>query len=572
MNSDFKYLDCYTRVSTAEQKKSGNSLIVQKDIGKKVAKKLGLKFRHRDEGSRSSTIHYRDVLEQLKDDIEKGLVKHIWCQDRSRMFRDMTDGLLFRRDYVEKYGVSVYEGESGTKINFDNEDESVMYDIITRLQQYENKKRIEKSQRGKVAKLKKAVESNKSVYLGGTALFGYQNVDKEWKLNKEEVPWVRFMFDSYEKGMTVKEIKNQLDKNGVATKRTKSGLWNMGTIQKILANRTYTGIHEVHVKKLDRTFSFKVPKIITVTQYNKVQAQLFKNSQWQDYNKKHETLLGEFLVCQCGTNIGSEVKVGTRKDGSKFDTRKYYCMNKNYQWRDGIDRGCDNKKTLDIDRTDYEVFNRIKKIVSDSNLLKEKTKKEVLDRKNQIEENIIEERNALEDKCQRIQKNIDNIENQIVDLEVDVGLGKKEKSIAQKIIQRYEDELKVQHDEYKSVEDELDGLNENLIWVDWVEKYADNIKTSSKSMKKKKDFLRGVIKKIVVNAEMGEDRNGKTVQVGHSFDVKFKMKIVNDKLIWVDENDKSKGYNLKNGRDLYKTGYIHEVTARKGVSKPKKKA
>ena len=203
MNSDLKYLDCYTRVSTAEQKKTGNSLVVQRDIGKKVAKKLGLKFRHRDEGATSSTIknkridgvdvHYREVLEQIKEDITLGKIKHLWIQDRSRMFRDMTDGLLFRRDYIEKYGVSVYEGETGTKIDFNNEDESVMYDIITRLQQYENKKRLEKSQRGKVAKLKKAIESNKSVYLGGTALFGYQNVDKEWSLNKDEVQWVKFM-------------------------------------------------------------------------------------------------------------------------------------------------------------------------------------------------------------------------------------------------------------------------------------------------------------------------------------------------------------------------------------------
>ena len=67
MNKEFNtHLDCYTRVSTAEQKKTGNSLAVQGDIGKKVAKKLGFKFRHRDEGSRSSTIHYRDVLENSK--------------------------------------------------------------------------------------------------------------------------------------------------------------------------------------------------------------------------------------------------------------------------------------------------------------------------------------------------------------------------------------------------------------------------------------------------------------------------------------------------------------------------
>ena len=115
-------------------------------------------------------------------------------------------------------------------------------------------------------------------------------------------------------------------------------------------------------------------------------------------------------------------------------------------------------------------------------------------------------------------------------------------------------------------------MNENLVWVDWVEKFADNIKTSMKSLKKKKEFLDGVIDKIVINAEMGKDRNGREVQVGHSFDVKFKLKIVNDKLIWNDEGDKSKGYNVKDGKNLYKTGFIHEVSARKGVSKLKKKA
>ena len=93
-------------------------------------------------------------------------------------------------------------------------------------------------------------------------------------------------------------------------------------------------------------------------------------------NKKHETLFGDFFVCECGTNIGSEVKVGTRKDGSKFDTRKYYCMSKNYEWRDGIKRDCVNKMSLDIDRTDKAVYERIKSVVKDSSLLKEKTKKE----------------------------------------------------------------------------------------------------------------------------------------------------------------------------------------------------
>ena len=564
-------LDVYTRVSTQEQAKEGNSLNVQKETGKRVAKKLGLKFRLRDEHARSSTIHYREVLEQIKDDIVSGKVKNIWCIERSRMFRDMTDALLFRRDYLEKYKVNLFEGERGEEVKFDDKDAMLMYDIISRLAQYENETRTERSQRGKIAKLKDAERNNKSVYLGGSATFGYINKNKEWGLNKEEAEWVQWMFNAYEKGQTTKDIKNHLDKNGVATRRTKSGLWNMVTIQKMLANRTYTGIHHVYVKKLDRTFSFKVQKIITVSQFNRVQKLLQRNRKLERFNKKHESLLGEYLVCGCGTSMGSEVKKKTRKSGEVILTRKYYCMNKSYQWRDGIDRGCDNKKSLDMDRTDNIILDRVKKVVSDSHILREKTKQSVLDSKSQIEQNIVGERERLEDKCQRIQKTIDNIENQIVELEMEKTLGKKDESVAKKIIGRFEQELITQHDEYKSVENELDALNENLVWVNWVEKFAENIEKSTKSFDDKKKFLDGLINSIRVNAEMGLNRVEKEVQTGHSFDIKFKMKVVNDKLDYIDESDKRKGYNLKYGRNILKTGLVNEVTSRAGRKWSKKK-
>ena len=42
------------------------------------------------------------------------------------------------------------------------------------------------------------------------------------------------------------------------------------------------------------------------------------------------------------------------------------------------------------------------------------------------------------------------------------------------------------------------------------------------------------------------------------------MKIVNDKIIWNDESDKRKGYNLKDGRNTLKTGLVNEVTAKAG--------
>ena len=48
------------------------------------------------------------------------------------------------------------------------------------------------------------------------------------------------------------------------------------------------------------------------------------------------------------------------------------------------------------------------------------------------------------------------------------------------------------------------------------------------------------------------------------FDIKFKMKVVNDKLDYIDESDKKKGYNLKDGKNIYKTGLVNEVTAKAG--------
>ena len=60
-----EYFDVYIRVSTQEQTK-GFSLDTQEEVGRKIAQEKGLKIRLRNEGGRSSTIHYRPVLEELK--------------------------------------------------------------------------------------------------------------------------------------------------------------------------------------------------------------------------------------------------------------------------------------------------------------------------------------------------------------------------------------------------------------------------------------------------------------------------------------------------------------------------
>ena len=153
-----KFLDCYFRVSTQEQTK-GQSLDTQQEYGQKIAKKLGLNFRPRNEGAKSSTRGFRPQLEEIKEDIEKGNIKHLWVFDRSRLFRDETDSVLFRRNYLEKFNVSFYEGETGNLCNFDSLEEKLTYDIVSKLQQYENEKRSHKSKQGKRHLLKQGVKN-----------------------------------------------------------------------------------------------------------------------------------------------------------------------------------------------------------------------------------------------------------------------------------------------------------------------------------------------------------------------------------------------------------------------------
>jgi hypothetical protein len=83
-------------------------------------------------------------------------------------------------------------------------------------------------------------------------------------IDRPNAKWVRWIFNSYEKEMTPKQIKDHLDKEGVPPARTKSGLWNLGTFQKMLRNQSYTGLHTVHIKKLGQDFTYKVPKVIPV--------------------------------------------------------------------------------------------------------------------------------------------------------------------------------------------------------------------------------------------------------------------------------------------------------------------
>lgn len=547
----------YIRVSSKGQT-DGGSLETQESIGKKVAKKLGLKPIVLNEGGKSSTLGYRDVLEdEIKVGIEQRKIRHLWVLDRSRLFRNSPDSQYFRKQYLEEFGCKFYEGEYGNEVTFDSPDETLAYDLISRIQQSFVEKSSAKSKYGKRNLLKKKVHNK---HYGGTVLFGYGSKDGYLFVDKEESKWVLQMFNSVAKGLSTMEIKKELDRNGVKPRRGKT--WSLGSIQVVLKNRAYIGEKdfkdkELKRKGLDYHFKYSIDPIVKRTIFFKVQKILNARANPKDNNKKHFSLFSDYMTCECGISIGSVVKQGKRKTGESYNTRQYYCNSRSQLWKKQIKSQCKNVKSMQMDRTDEFLISEIKKIVEDSNLLKEKFKTDVLHTKfSDIDDMKVTEK-KLEEKAKRINKRMGSTMDNIISLETDIIQGRTKESIGRRIVSNLNSESEALQKELLKVEEEIRTLSSKKEWLDWVKKYGESLRIESKANEKKKEWVKGLVSKIIVHSHYGDNRDKKNVQIGHSFDIHFKMKIVKDKLVWNDDSNKRKGYQVIEGKKIYKADEVN---------------
>ena len=113
-----------------------------------------------------------------------------------------------------------------------------------------------------------------------------------------------------------------------------------------------------------------------------------------------------------------------------------------------------------------------------------------------------------------------------------------------------EEELTSLENQKKSTIQEIDDLDNQKEWVDWISKYGDDI--SKRFEQPTSDLLEGIVDKIILSPVMGETREGKDTQRGHIFDIKFKLPIVNDGIEYKNDQNKSDGYSLKNKKNQLK--------------------
>ena len=269
------------------------------------------------------------------------------------------------------------------------------------------------------------------------------------------------------------------------------------------------------------------------------------------------------IWCQCGLGMGSESKQRTYGK-----TETYYCYSVRRKWRGEEVSECKNKRSLDRELTEKSVMDLVKDVVGKSVTLKEQFKQDILSKKNETDKDIKEEKNKLEVRIKKLQGEIEHTIDNISVLEFERIQGKKDKKVVDKILTLLEKEKETLEKEYQRTTQEIEDVDNRKEWLDWLEKYGEDLRIKTSTHTKKQDFLKGLIKEVIVHPEFGNNRDGKEIQVGQTLEVRFKMKIVNDKLKYNNLNKKSDGYEIVNGTYRKKTSGL---TLSKGRGQPKKK-
>ncbi len=114
---------------------------------------------------------------------------------------------------------------------------------------------------------------------------------------------------------------------------------------------------------------------------------------------------------------------------------------------------------------------------------------------------------------------------------------------------------------------EIDELDNRKDWIDWITKYGDDI--SKRFEKPTTELLEGMIDTIVVSPIFALNRDEIEKQVGHKIVVNFLQPIVDDSIVYQDEQNKSKGYNVVKGNKELDVGSIDILKGGRGKKKQK---
>jgi DNA invertase Pin-like site-specific DNA recombinase len=537
------------RVSSKPQETDGGGLEVQKRLGEIVSKKLGLEGIEFNEGVQSSfkvEINQRPKLVELLDEIQKpNGIRKVWVFNTDRLGRYSNSWYSILKVFMD-YGVEIYIGEDLNPYDLSSSVDKLTISILSSISQYDNELRRMRSTLGKRNSLK-----NGNTWLGGTIPFGYSVNGKKLVVNRIESQHIKKIFEMYLKGKSTMELKLYLDQQpDINPRRSKVG-WNVGTVLSMLRKELYKGVQIWEWKEklpngeieVVESFELKVPKIIDDELWNLVQNKIDNEYPLQFDGKSKKSLLKGLLVCpKCKLRLGHRFKTNNHYHGK--------CSEVN--WRkvgEKIDlKTCPIKKSPRMEELDKKVVDVIINVIKDSKKIREDYKQKNLQPKFEKEEKLRIQRETLERKIRTKKSELNKIEEQEIEIEFDVRIGKLTEKQGNLLTQKFKDHLNTLRKEIEDLINKLDVLSNSKGWIDWLERMNKEIeKIKDYPLEKKREFLFDVIKDIQIKYN--------PTNQSHLIDINFLLPLVGDEIIYNVERDERgfKTYTVKDGNKIYQT-------------------
>ena len=474
-----KTLHIYIRVSTEVQKTDGASLETQLNSGIRIAKQNKMDYMVWDEGAKSGSKNIKDriVFNNLMYEVRNGNVSHIFFFDISRAQRD------YEYEYVllktcKDYSCKLYD--INKVYDLDSPTDSIFIRIQSMFVQFENQQRRMKSVLGK------RDHFLRGGWRGGTPPFGFDTIERKLVINKDEGKWVQKIFKLYADGKTSPYISNLLFTNKVKPRRSKSGIFNIGTINVMLKNEIYIGIDRMKdTDEPEKILVYKgIPKIVEQKIFNLVQKKLEEN---QRIRKPHTntfpTLLRKMVWCHsCGELWG------VRHQYSK-GSHVYYCRNRENKWGNRTPNRkipkCEVKRSANIKHLDELVWNSIIKLNDESHILKQKDKNLILQPINSNKSRSWKQRrNYLEKEITKLEEKKSFMYQQFIADEID-------KKMLDELNKQIKNQISENENEIRDLDTNLKHKKDKDGFIDWVKTRQKKISNMSKITddKKKEDII-----------------------------------------------------------------------------------
>jgi site-specific DNA recombinase len=529
-------LHIYSRVSSDSQE-DNTSLQNQREKGINISNLIGMSHQVWNEGVGSSStddLEQRPVISQLMKEVMDGKIKHLYVEYTDRLSRNQKTWGFIRYN-LQINDVKLYTGNNPIPMDLSSDLDNLLLGIMSEFSIFDNRMRTNRLNTGKFNRIKLGY------WLGGPPPFGYSIEDKRLVENKDESKWVKVIYQMYSDRNSIEQIRKHLMMNGVLTRRG-NPTFTHRSLEMILENTHYSGYYKVKNHRTGEEYTNECPSIISVglrDSVDKIKAERSYSNRIREPNKKYTYLLDSNMYCKsCGCRYG----VKRFKDNPNRDY--YFCKSKELDWRASKEGrktyDCDVKGSVKVLKTDELVFDTVVSTLEKSNIFKEISKKKILSKGSHKESK--DDIKKKKTKISKLRREIDTTNNSIHNLTGLLSLGTEEgeqfKSTIDLLMKRKKDLI----EEMNSIDESISIDERNVRWVDWLTEFSNRIETikNDTDIESRKRFIDGVVERIEVLPKFDGG-------LEHQIDIHFNLPYVDDKLVWNDEDKKSKGYTITDG-------------------------